>query len=73
SMKKASVSGTTRAQKSVGKPETEQVGFRLEQAMLTEIDAYAAGIEKKNAGLKVSRTDAIRMLIRSALDSTSAT
>lgn len=47
----------------------EQCAIRVEKEMLAEIDQYAASLRVKNAGLEVSRSNAIRMLLRRALDS----
>jgi hypothetical protein len=45
----------------------EQIVVRLPGALLARIDAYAEG-QRKATGLRVSRSDAVRLLVARALD-----
>lgn len=44
------------------------VTMRYSKAMLDKIDRFMRDIEKHNPGLKVSRADAIRMLVTKGLE-----
>jgi hypothetical protein len=48
--------------------ENEQVAFRLPKALIKRVDAYAARLEAAQPGMKVTRTDAVRVLLVRALD-----
>ena len=44
------------------------VTMRYSKAMLAKIDQFMRDVEKHNPGLKVSRADAIRMLVSKGLE-----
>jgi hypothetical protein len=48
--------------------DTDQVAFRLPKSLIKRLDDYAAPLEKEQAGMKVTRTDAVRVLLTRALD-----
>jgi hypothetical protein len=48
--------------------DSKVVGFRLPQVLLDRIDAFGAQFSAANAGLEISRSDAVRLLLTRALD-----
>lgn len=52
---------------------TLYVGVRLEPDMVARLDAYAARLSATMEGVRVSRSDALRVLIRKGLDLMAAT
>jgi hypothetical protein len=50
--------------------ETIQVGFRMAKELVDRIDEYAEYMDKQNPGMKMSRADAVRILVTRALDET---
>ena len=48
--------------------DTEQVAFRLPKDLIARIDDYAARLAKEQAGMTVTRTDVVRVLLTRALD-----
>jgi metal-responsive CopG/Arc/MetJ family transcriptional regulator len=49
------------------KDKTVQIGVRLEQDLLAEIDAYAARVVADLPGVRFARSDAIRVLVTKGL------
>ena len=49
------------AENEMGK--TSLVAFRLEDALLRRIDAYAKQLEQQTPGLKLARVDVVRILV----------
>lgn len=47
---------------------TKQVAFRLDEALLDRVDAYADQMTQETPGVQFSRVDAVRFLLTHALD-----
>jgi len=47
---------------------TVQVAFRLDEELVKRLDKYAKQMEREMPGFKVSRADAVRLLLIRALD-----
>lgn len=50
---------------------TKQFTFRLEPELIDRVDEYARSREAAEPGLRMSRTDALRILLTRALDEAS--
>lgn len=48
--------------------ETQQTAFRLPRSMLERLDHYVTKLRKKQRGVRVTRADAVRVLLSRALD-----
>lgn len=49
-------------------PQDSRVAFRLPADILERVDRYADKLARENPGMRVSRSDAVRMLLTRALD-----
>lgn len=49
------------------KPATTPVGFRLPDSLIARLDAFCAAYEREHAGMRLSRSNAIRFLLEQAL------
>lgn len=47
--------------------ETEQIAFRASVRMIKKIEEYAEKIRREKQGSKITRSDAIRMLLETGL------
>jgi hypothetical protein len=61
---------STLAENEMGK--TVQVAFRLDEDLVKRLDKYAKQMEHEMPGFKVSRADAVRLLLIRALDNVEA-
>lgn len=48
--------------------DTEQVAFRLPSTLIARLDDYAKQLAIEQPGMRVTRTDAVRVLLTRALD-----
>jgi hypothetical protein len=52
----------------VAEDPTSQFAFRLPASLIARLDAYARTMAEENRGLRVSRTDAVRIALTKGLD-----
>ena len=48
--------------------EVQQVAFKLPKSLVRDIDAYAEQARKELAGITITRSDAVRLLISKGLE-----
>jgi hypothetical protein len=59
--------GRKKGQRSKLSDEQTQVAFRMDNAMLARVDAFAERMTQEGGGLRYTRTDAVRRLLWEAL------